>query len=131
MTPGFDPVTLYAAKVAATTTAGALVAAYGAFAETGVVTGVAVGGFGLATIAAGVFKLLSDHTVTENARAGYESRIAELAAETRRLELERDAERNVRHALELAASRLGVELPTVHDLPLDRATRTEIERRGE
>lgn len=130
MTPGLDPVTAYAAKVAATTGAGAAVAVYGAFAETDVATGIAVGGFGLATIAAGVFKLLSDHTVAQNARAGYEARIAELTADNRRLELERDAERNVRHALELAASRLGVELPTVHDLPLDRATRSEIDRRG-
>jgi hypothetical protein len=130
MTPGLDPITVYAAKVAATTTGGAVVAAWGAFGQADAVTSVAVGGFGLSVVAAGVFKLLSDHTVATNARKGYEARIAELTAEARRLELERDVERNVRHAIELAASRLGVELPAVHDLPLDRVTRAEIERRG-
>jgi hypothetical protein len=115
-----DPVTLYAAKVAATTTAGAAVSVWGIFAQTDAATGIIAGGFGLSVIAAGVFKLLSDHTVASNARAGYEARIAELVAENRRVEIERDTERNVRHAIELHAIRAGVELPAVRDLPFDR-----------
>jgi hypothetical protein len=78
-----DPITAYAAKIAATTTAGGVLSAWSLVqAQTGVDVGsafTAVSGVGLLT--AGCWKLLADHTAVERERQTQANRIVALEAE--------------------------------------------------
>lgn len=78
-----DPVTAYATKIAATTTAGGALSAWSVVqAQTGVDVGsafTAVSGVGL--LAAGCWKLLADHTAVERERQTQAARIEALEAE--------------------------------------------------
>ena len=82
------PLTAYAAKIATSTTGGAVVTMGAVFAQTDplVTVGGAVGGIGL--FSAGVYKLLADHTAQKALRESLEGRITRLEAE---VDLERQA----------------------------------------
>lgn len=117
-----DPITAYAAKIAATTTAGGVLSAWSLVqAQTGVDIGsafTAVSGIGL--LAAGCWKLLADHTAVERERKTLTARIDALEAEVTKAETAERYERELRQRIELEAARLGVLLPTLRDLPHDR-----------
>ena len=117
-----DPITAYAAKIAATTTAGGVLSAWSLVqAQTGVDAGSAVTAIsGVGLLAAGCWKLLADHTAVERERESLTGRIAALESELAAAEARLEHERDLRQALEIAAARAGIFLPTVHDLPLDR-----------
>lgn len=117
-----DPITAYAAKVAATTTAGGFLSAWSLVqAQTGVDVGsafTAISGVGL--LAAGCWKLLADHTAVERERQTLTGRIDALTAEVEKAETALRHERELRQRVELEAARLGVVLPALHDLPHDK-----------
>lgn len=117
-----DPITAYAAKIAATTTAGGILSAWSLVqAQTGVDVGSAVtAASGVGLLAAGCWKLLADHTAVERERQTLTARIDALEAEVAKAETAERYERELRQRIELDAARLGVLLPTLRDLPHDR-----------
>lgn len=117
-----DPVTAYAAKIAATTTAGGILSAWSLVqAQTGIDVGSAVtAASGIGLLAAGCWKLLADHTAVERERQTLTARIDALEAEVTKAETAERCERELRQRIELEAARLGVILPALHDLPHDR-----------
>lgn len=78
-----DPITLYAAKVATTTAIGGLLAGWSLVqAQTGIDLATAgTGAVGIMMLAAGVWKLLYDHTAVERERETLAARIAALEAD--------------------------------------------------
>jgi hypothetical protein len=78
-----DPITMYAAKVATTTTIGGALTAWSAVeAQTGLdFASAAPGAVGIVMLVAGVWKLLYDHTAVERERETSNARIAALEAE--------------------------------------------------
>lgn len=107
-----DPITLYAGKVAtatgvgmASTTFGLLQAATEGIDVTSVVT--AAGGIGL--LAAGVWKLLSDHTAVERERESLNTRIVSLEAELAAAEAQAVADRLANQSMREHVLRLGLD----------------------
>lgn len=62
------PVTAYAAKIAASTTIGAVTAVMSVFAQTDPLVTIGGATLGIGTFTAGVYKLLADHTAQEALR---------------------------------------------------------------
>jgi hypothetical protein len=117
-----DPITLYAAKVAVTTGVGGFLAAWGAVnAQAGVdVNSALTASAGIGLLAAGAWKLLSDHAAVERERTSLSTRIDALEAQVAKAETKANYERELRQRVELEAARKGIVMPSLHDLPFDR-----------
>lgn len=109
-----DPITLYAAKVAFTTGGGGLLtglATVQAQTSAGFDAGTAVtAATGVAMLAAGVWKLLGDHTAVEREHATMQARIQLVEAELDAAEAKLSLAVQHSHRIELAAARAGVYL---------------------